>query len=253
MKVSGDGNFKEQVDHYRRIELFNTACSDVALAITPQEQARLLEELPDARVEVLPNIHDPQPLDTPFEHRKGLLFIGGFWHRPNGDAVRYFVDQILSLVVDAIPDIVFYIVGSNMPPFIRAMRSDHIEPLGYITDVQPYFSSCRVFVAPLRYGAGMKGKIGQSIAYGLPVVTTTIGAEGMGLVDGKHMLLADTPGAFADAVIRLYFDSDFWYRLSANALAHLQENYSLAATRQRLAAMFPLPERESGSRLLHQG
>ena len=242
MEISGDCNLKEQIAHYRRIELFNTACSDMALAITPEEKARLLEEQPDARVEILPNIHDLQPLATPFAQRKGLMFIGGFWHKPNEDAVRYFVDQILPLVVEVIPDIVFYIVGSNMPGFIKAMRSEHIEPLGYIADVQPYFSSCRVFVAPLRYGAGMKGKIGQSIAYGLPVVTTTIGAEGMGLVDGQHMLLADTPRAFADAVIRLYFESDLWHRLSVNALAHLQENYSLAATRRRLAAMFPLPE-----------
>ena len=242
MEISGDCNLKEQIAHYRRIELFNTACSDMVLAITPEEKARLLEEQPDARVEILPNIHDPEPLATPFAQRKGLMFIGGFWHTPNEDAVRYFVDQILPLVVAAIPDIVFTIIGSNMPLFIKAMRSEHIEPLGYIADVQPYFASCRVFVAPLRYGAGMKGKIGQSMAYGLPVVTTTIGAEGMGLVDGQHMLLADTPGAFADAVIRLYFDSDLWHRLSANALAHLQENYSLAATRRRLAAMFPLPE-----------
>jgi glycosyltransferase involved in cell wall biosynthesis len=242
MEISGDCNLKEQIARYRRIELFNTACSDMVLAITPEEKARLLEELPDARVEILPNIHDPQPLAAPFAQRKGLMFIGGFWHKPNEDAVRYFVDQILPLVVEAIPDIVFYIVGSNMPRFIKAMHSEHIEPLGYIADVEPYFSSCRVFVAPLRYGAGMKGKIGQSIAYGLPVVTTTIGAEGMGLVDGQHMLLADTPEAFADAVIRLYFDSDLWHRLSINALAHLQEHYSLAATRRRLAAMFPLPE-----------
>jgi glycosyltransferase involved in cell wall biosynthesis len=97
-------------------------------------------------------------------------------------------------------------------------------------------------VAPLRYGAGMKGKIGQSIAYGLPVVTTTIGAEGMGLADGHHILQADTPEAFAEAVVKLYFDSDLWHRLSANALSHLQEHYSLAATRRRLATIFPLPE-----------
>lgn len=248
MEISGDCNLKEQIAHYRRIELFNTACSDMVLAITPEEKARLLEEQPDARVEILPNIHDSQPLATPFSQRKGLMFIGGFWHKPNEDAVRYFVDQILPLVVEAIPDIVFYIVGSNMPRFIKAMDSEHIKPLGYIADVQPYFASCRVFVAPLRYGAGMKGKIGQSIAYGLPVVTTTIGAEGMGLVDGQHMLLADTPRAFADAVIRLYFDSDLWRRLSAGALDHLQEHYSLAATRRRLAATFPLPEATTETR-----
>jgi glycosyltransferase involved in cell wall biosynthesis len=149
-------------------------------------------------------------------------------------------------VITAIPDIVFYIIGSNMPLSIKSLCSKHVEPLGYIADVQPYFSSCRVFVAPLRYGAGMKGKIGQSIAYGLPVVTTTIGAEGMGLVDGQHMLLADTPGAFADAVSRLYFESDLWHRLSANALGHLQKHYSMAATQRRLDAIFPLPEAVRG-------
>ncbi len=258
MEVSGDCNLKEQIDHYRRIELFNTACSDMVLAITPEEKARLLEEKPDARVEILPNIHDPQPLVTPFAQRKGLMFIGGFWHTPNQDAVRYFVDQILPLVIEAIPDIVFTIIGSNMPHFIKAMRCEHIEPLGYVADVQPYFASCRVFVAPLRYGAGMKGKIGQSMAYGLPVVMTTIGAEGMGLADGQHMLLADTPSAFVDAVVRLYFDSDLWHRLSTNALVHLQEHYSMAATRRRLAAMFPLPEaaaRETRQQnaVLHKG
>jgi glycosyltransferase involved in cell wall biosynthesis len=246
MEISGDYNLKEQVTYYHRIELLNAACSDMVLAITPEEKARLLEEQPDTRVEILPNIHDPLPLVTPFDQRKGLMFIGGFWHKPNEDAVHYFVDQILPLVITAIPDIVFYIIGSNMPLSIKSLCSKHVEPLGYIADVQPYFSSCRVFVAPLRYGAGMKGKIGQSIAYGLPVVTTTIGAEGMGLVDGQHMLLADTPGAFADAVSRLYFESDLWHRLSANALGHLQKHYSMAATQRRLDAIFPLPEAVRG-------
>ncbi|GAB6268722.1 MAG: hypothetical protein STSR0002_14640 [Smithella sp.] len=246
MEISGDYNLKEQVTYYHRIELLNAACSDMVLAITPEEKARLLEEQPDTRVEILPNIHDPLPLVTPFDQRKGLMFIGGFWHKPNEDAVHYFVDQILPLVIAAIPDIVFYIIGSNMPLSIKSLCSKHVEPLGYIADVQPYFSSCRVFVAPLRYGAGMKGKVGQSIAYGLPVVTTTIGAEGMGLVDGQHMLLADTPGAFADAVSRLYFESDLWHRLSANALGHLQKHYSMAATQRRLDAIFPLPEAVRG-------
>lgn len=242
MELSGDSDLKEQVDRYRRVELFNAAASDMVLAITPEEKARLREELPAARVEVLPNIHDPRPLATPFAERRGLMFIGGFWHKPNEDAVHYFVERILPRVVEAIPDVLFTIVGSNMPPSIKALRSAHVDPLGYVADVEPCFASCRVFVAPLRYGAGMKGKIGQSIAYGLPVVTTAIGAEGMGLVDGLHILLADRPEAFADAVIRLYRDAELWGRLSANALAHLREQYSLEATRRRLTELFPLPQ-----------
>ncbi len=105
-----------------------------------------------------------------------------------------------------------------MPASIKSLHSANIEPVGFVPDVAPYFESCRVFVAPLRFGAGMKGKVGQSISHGLPVVTTQIGAEGMDLQNEKHLLIADDPRDFADAVVRLYRDEILWQRLRRKRL-----------------------------------
>ena len=182
---------------------------------------------------VLPNIHEIFPPKTPFAQRRGLLFIGGFWHKPNEDAVIYFVKDILPKVIKKIPDLIFHIVGSNMPESVKTLRSANVDPLGFVPDVAPYFESCRVFVAPLRFGAGMKGKVGQSMSYGLPIVTTQIGAEGMAVRHEKHLLVADDQEDFADCVVRLYGDEALWQRLSAEALAHLEANYSLAVAQKQ--------------------
>ena len=111
----------------------------------------------------------------------------------------------------------------------------------------PYFEQARVFVAPLRYGAGMKGKIGHSMSYGLPVVTTSIGAEGMALVDGENALLADTAKEFAAAVVRLYTDKDLWERIARASSAHIAAHFSEPVVSQLLQQLFPLAT--SGTRL----
>ncbi|MEJ7711138.1 MAG: glycosyltransferase family 4 protein [Pyrinomonadaceae bacterium] len=110
-----------------------------------------------------------------------MLFIGNFNHRPNKDAVHYFVKKIFPLLQRRIKHLKFYVVGSNMPEEITAYNSEDIAVLGYVPNVDALFHDSRVFVTPLRYGAGMKSKVGQALSYGLPVVTTTIGAEGIGL------------------------------------------------------------------------
>jgi glycosyltransferase involved in cell wall biosynthesis len=107
-----------------------------------------------------------------------------------------------------------------------------------VKDVSPYFDGCRIFVSPLRYGAGMKGKIGQSMSFGLPVVTTTIGAEGIGLRDGENALIADDPGAFANAVVRLYEDEALWNRISRQSVEHIKENYSPPVLGKRIRDIF---------------
>ena len=107
-------------------------------------------------------------------------------------------------------------------------------------DPDPYFDDARVFVAPLRYGAGMKGKIGQAMSLGLPVVTTSIGAEGMLLNDGAHALIADSAGEFAAAVVRLYRDKSLWYALRARALSHIESNFSEKPVAAHLKVLFPV-------------
>jgi polysaccharide pyruvyl transferase CsaB len=183
--VTHDVEQLEQARHYRKVEPANIACSDVVLAITEDEKKAILAEAPEAAVKIVPNIHEVVNNVRPFGKRKGLIFIGGFLHKPNEDAVVFFVEEILPLIRKILPDVTFVCVGSDPSERILALASDGITVTGYVPDVSPIFENSRVFVSPLRYGAGMKGKIGQSMGYGLPVVTTTIGAEGIGLVQKK--------------------------------------------------------------------
>ena len=245
MEISGDRNLPSVIEHFRRIELLNSTCADLVLAITEEEKDRLLVERPNAKVAVLPNIHEIYPPKTSFTKRRGLLFIGGFWHKPNEDAVIFFVNDILPSLINKIPDLIFYIIGSNMPASVTSLRSANVSPLGFVPDVAPYFESCRVFVAPLRFGAGMKGKVGQSMSHGLPIVATTIGAEGMGLRHETDILIADEPQDFANSVNQLYCDEILWRKLSYNGLAHVEANYSLVTTRKRMVDIFSLTQNES--------
>jgi glycosyltransferase involved in cell wall biosynthesis len=130
----------------------------------------------------------------------------------------------------------FVVVGADAPPSVEALAGPDIVIAGHVPEIEPVFDRSRVLVAPLRYGAGLKGKIGQSLAYGLPLVTTAVGAEGMDLVDGEHALLAEEPAAFADAVVRLYEDPVLWARLAAAGRRHVDARFGPAAVRDRLAA-----------------
>lgn len=232
-----------RAQRYRRLELANACAADRVIAITEDERERLLTEAPGLDVRVLPNIHPVADQVAPAETRRDLFFIGGFQHQPNIDAMAYFASEILPRVRAELPDVKLRIVGSHMPESIRALDSAAIEALGYVAEVEPCFAQARVFVAPLRHGAGMKGKIGHSLSQGLPVVTTSIGAEGMGLSDGREALIADDPQEFAAAVVRLYRDEALWSRLSAAGLALIRARYSKEAVAGQLAGILaPDPE-----------
>ncbi len=239
VEVGGADGLRERMDESRRIERFNALTSDITLAITEIESRILVETDPGLKTAVIPNIHPSVAAPARWTSRRDLMFIGGFWHEPNEDAVRHFVADVLPLVRRRLPDVVFHVIGSRMPDSVRGLASDSVNPIGYVRDPSLHFARSRVFVAPLRYGAGMKGKIGQSMGFGLPVVTTTVGAEGMMLVDGEHALIADTAPAFADAVVRIYTDQALWAMISTNALAHIRQHFSSAAARDRLAEVFP--------------
>lgn len=237
--LSGDAALLARADEYRRMEAFCAASADVVLAVTETEKQLLGEAVPDARIEVIPTIHRVTETKVPWPQRGGLMFIGGFWHAPNVDAVLYFCDRVLPLIRAELPELVFHVIGSHMPDRIRCLDGENIRAVGWVKDPTPYFERCRVFVSPLRYGAGMKGKIGQSMAHGLPVVTTSIGAEGMQLSDGETALVADGDEAFARAVIRLYKDEVLWTSMSRRSLEHVRAHFSEAAARARLEQIFP--------------
>ena len=206
--------------------------------VSPIEQQMLQENWPNKSIQLVSNIVDVTEPVTPFALRRDWLFIGGFQHRPNIDAVLFFIKEIYPLVRDRLPDAKFYIIGDKAPPEIVAMASDRIIVAGLQRDVSSFFESVRLSVSPLRFGAGIKGKINQSMAFGVPVVATSIAVEGMNLVDHEHVLVADEPKDFARALIELYESEELWKRLSGNGISKTQELYSTDAARKKLEFLF---------------
>lgn len=220
--VERTSSARQAAREYRKLELSLARSCDATFVVSPVEKDILQKECADLRVNVIPNVHEVCPGRTPFSSRRDLLFIASFLHPPNEDAMLHFVTEILPLIKAEISDIKLYVVGNEPTEAVRALASEEIIITGFVHDVAPYFERCRVFVSPLRYGAGVKGKIGQSLSHGLPVVTTSIGSEGMDLIPGTHALVADTPEGFAREVVRLYRDEDLWERMSTNSIAYIQ-------------------------------
>ena len=227
--------------------------SDVVAAITEAEAATIRAHVPGSKVIVLPNVHDvPEATPSGFGEREDLLFIGGFAHDPNVDAVFHFTGEIEELLRPHL-DARLWVVGSKPPEEIYALQSPQLVVTGYVPDADAYFDRCRVFVAPLRYGAGMKGKVGHALAMGLPVVTTSIGAEGMELRDGRDVLVRDDPASFAAAVVEVYSDQELWETLSRNGRELVRERWGPDAMRSRLGLLLEETRAKTGGTIAARG
>lgn len=208
----------------KKLELALASAANATIAITNVEKDVLaLEGVKN--LYVIPNVHDIKEVAQPlaFAERKGIVFIGGYKHKPNVDAVLWLVREIMPIVRKKLGDIPVYLLGSYPTSEICSLNSNTVFVPGYLADVNPYFMNSRIFVAPLRYGAGMKGKIGQSLEFGLPIVSTSIGAEGMNLIDGESVLIANDTNTFADKIIQLYEDQDIWHHIKENSIKSLAD------------------------------
>ncbi len=201
-------------------------------------EKKVLSEYIDAdQVVVLPWVVDARGSEAPVEERRDMIFIGGYGHPPNVDAVTYFVHHIFPLIKPRIPDVKFYIVGSNPPQELEALAGPDIIVKGYVEVLEPLLDQMRLAVVPLRFGAGIKGKIGTSLSVGLPCVATSVAAEGMSLKPGHELLVADESETFADLVVKLYEDDALWHHLSENGLDHVRQHYSLQAGAETISSM----------------
>jgi O-antigen biosynthesis protein len=207
---------------------------DVTLVVSASERSLLAKELPEARIEVLSNVHEVYGRRCEFEQRHDLVFVGGFEHPPNSDAVRWFVHEIFPLVRAKKPEITFHIIGSKAPRDVLELARDGVVVHGYVEDIAPFMDGSRLSIAPLRYGAGVKGKINMAMSYGLPVVATAIAVEGMHVNAGTDVLTAETAEEFAAAIVRAYDDAALWKMLSDNGLANVREHFSFDAARVAL-------------------
>lgn len=232
----------------RRRELGVYERADLVLTVTEDDRRELLRAAPDTVTAVVPNTY-PIATDVPvFSQRipRSLLFVGGFRHSPNVDAALFFCRQVLPLVRRSLPDVTVTIVGHAPPKEVQALASSNVTVTGWVPDVEPYLASHCISIAPLRFGAGLKGKIVEAMGAGLPVVTTSVGAEGMELVHGRTALIADSPEMFAASVVRLCTDPDLHATTSGNGLEHARARWdsrevarSLLEATARLSTLRP--------------
>jgi len=239
LEIEGDSKTKrESAEKTKQTELALINAVDLTIVHSTYERKVLAELAPQAEVYIFPWILDAVGRKASFGERNGIIFLGGYRHIPNVDAVQYFVDRVWPQIHAKLPDMVFYAVGSNPPPELLALDGkDNVVVTGFIEDLLPYFERVRLSVAPIRYGAGIKGKVAMSMAYGVPVVATACAAEGMGLVDGKNVVIEDDPEKMANKLIELYSDEVRWLELSEQSLAFVEDNYDSKLGRKRVLEM----------------
>jgi GT2 family glycosyltransferase len=221
-------------------ELAIARACDVTLVVSPVERDLLAREAPDVAVELVSLIVTPDPTETTFAERNGILYIANFQHPPNCDALEDYLRNIHPLVHERLPEATLTVIGAHVPPALQRLARDGVRFAGPIADIRPSFAGARLSIAPLRYGAGIKGKVITSLAHGVPVVTTAIGAEGMALKHGDDILIADAPNAFADAVVALHSDAALWERLSENGLRAVTAQFSVVNAARALARVLRL-------------
>jgi glycosyltransferase involved in cell wall biosynthesis len=246
-ELQGNADLAAQAQRTRAQELKLMRECDVTLVVSTTEQQLLAPELPQVRIEVLSNVHEVYGRRREFDARQDLVFVGGFQHPPNIDAVLWFVRDVFPQVRALLPAVVFHVIGSKAPPAILELAHDGVSVHGFVDDIAPFMDGCRLSIAPLRYGAGVKGKVNMAMSHGLPVVATTPAVEGMHVRDGEDVLIADAPADFAAAIARAYTDADLWTRLSDNSLANVREHFSFAAARKALAGILPPPRMRAQS------
>lgn len=216
-------SLRKRYKKYYEIETKLAKKVDYIIAISDVEKEIMKDYVAADKLITVSNIHYPKiekDKTLSFESRNDLLFIGST-HSPNIDALYYLYNEIMPLVWVKFPQIKVNIIG-NVNEKIKDISHTNFIFQGYVPEIVDFFISNKMMIAPLRYGAGVKGKIGQAFEYYLPVITTSIGAEGMKLVNGKNALIDDTKEGFANAIINLYSDKELWMKLQSNSENSLQ-------------------------------
>jgi len=246
--LTGRAELLEEIEHWRTAETNMWKKSDVIYYPAPGEVDWVARQAPSKVVRTFPIQVYPdngiraarERLGRDLTNRPTVLYVGGFAHRPNGDAVLWFVREILPLVRSSIPEIVTIIAGSYPPPEVTGLASEDILVTGSISDpvLEWFYLTTNLVIAPLRFGGGMKGKIIEATRFGAPVVTTTCGAEGFAAAK-DFLEIADTPEDFANSVIRVLRDPRAARKRVRKGLDYVEREFGYSAVSARLAADIP--------------
>lgn len=242
-ELNKDEALKAEAEKFLKIELQNCKNADVVIAISTTDKVLLKQHFnTDEKVVLISNIHqyiDKSEDFNSFENRKDLLFVGSFRHDPNTDAVKYLKQDVMPIVWQTLPEVTVNIIGSYITDDIKDLASSNFKLLGFVDDLNVVINNSKLFVAPLRFGAGIKGKIGQSLEHSLPLVTTDVGAEGFDFGNQKQIMIANNTEAIAQKVINLYTNKVLWDEAS-NSCKTILEPFSLKVTENQLLQIINL-------------
>ena len=217
LRIKGQGEKEknklllQESKDWEKLEKYLMLNTDKTLVVSYTEKKLLESSKIDANICIL-SVINPIPYNLQkkeYGQRKGLMFIGDYSRDPNRSAVEWFVKEIMPIIKKQIPDIKLTLIGNNKN-YIEYLESPNVSIKGYVENTASYFNNARLFVCPLLYGAGVKGKIAESISYGLPVISTSVGTEGMHLVNGLSCIEADSSEDFAKKVIETYNNEQLW-------------------------------------------
>ena len=236
-ELSGNPTLKTEAEKFLKIELENCQLADTVIAISKTDKQLLKQHFnASEKVVLLSNIHqhiDKNSDFIGFENRKDILFVGSFRHDPNNDAVKYLKQIIMPLVWQTLPDVKVNIVGSYITEDIKVLASSRFNLLGFVDNINVTLNSTKLFVAPLRFGAGIKGKIGQSLEHSLPLVTTDVGAEGFDFENQQKIMIANSAEEIAKKIVALYTNKTLWDAASDSCQSILKP-FSLATTEAQI-------------------
>lgn len=242
-EISKDAAILKEIEKIKPIEDYLYKNSDVLCSVSTYEIDILKNTYPEKRIALLPTYifkgDLPRGNGNSFENRKDLLFVGGFNHKPNVDGILWFANEIFPLVVKEIPDIKLNIVGSNPTKEILNLTSDNILVHGYVSDeaLEDFYNNTRIVVVPLRYGAGVKGKVIEALSYGVPIVSTSIANEGIS--NYKSILMnSDSLNSFTKSLVRLYNRRLEWELTSKNIANYINSNLSFSSKSSTFNGMF---------------
>lgn len=232
-ELTGDIDIKREADYWKAIEL--SMMRKAAISYYPSyveiNAIHAIDRSIKAKA-ITAYVYDHflGDIQEDFAKREGLLFVGGFAHPPNADAVLWFAKEIFPHIREQLPDIKFYVVGSKVTDEIKALEQpgNGIIIKGFVSEEElaGLYASCKVVVVPLRYGAGVKGKVVEAIYNGAPIITTSTGAEGIPQI-GQVLEVEDNPKVFADKTVDLYQDNDRCRQMCEETQRYIREHFSM--------------------------
>ncbi len=237
--IENNDSLAEQARAMKDDELRYCSEADAVVVVSLEEKSTLIEAgvITAEKILVWPLLRDIEGRAKGHQGRNGIVFIGGFSHAPNMDAVTWLINDIWPEVLKRIPNLSLTVIGSNLPPQLLAYSENNVHVLGQVDDLTPYFDGALASIAPLRFGAGLKGKIVTSLSYGVPVVTTDIGSEGfLKHPSGNGLCVGNSVEELVDHIVKLCGDPAFWNSKSLSGLSAVFKAFNFEAASSKVTS-----------------